>query len=224
MDSFEYRPHSSCYEYIVTSLPLLSQNWKENPKLEAEKIVSGIKELCSYKDALLIDMMTKAADSSQLNMDFYAEAAGSANRFIREYFDFDRQMRNCKVRYLNRALGRPETEGIVTLSGEEGVEYLKGKPHRGEEENFDVEDIKLITEVLDRKDLLERENGLDSIMWEKIDRISSFDVFNMNAVLAFIAKLNIINRWLKLDESTGREMFRKLVGEVRATFKGVDFK
>ena len=33
----------------------------------------------------------------------------------------------------------------------------------------------------------------------------------------------IIQRWLKLDEQTGREMFRRLVEEVRGTFKGVEY-
>ena len=36
-------------------------------------------------------------------------------------------------------------------------------------------------------------------------------------------KMMIIRRWLILDEATGREMFKKLVDEVRGTFKGVEY-
>ncbi len=45
----------------------------------------------------------------------------------------------------------------------------------------------------------------------------------MNVILSFILKLHIIDRWHILDEQTGREMFRKLVDEVRGTFKGVEY-
>ena len=38
-----------------------------------------------------------------------------------------------------------------------------------------------------------------------------------------VAKMMIIRRWLILDEETGRIMFKKLVDEVRGTFKGVEY-
>ena len=61
------------------------------------------------------------------------------------------------------------------------------------------------------------------MMWNKIDELNTFDYFNVSTVLGYIAKLKIIDRWLKLDEATGREMFRQLVSEIRGTFKGVEF-
>ena len=60
-------------------------------------------------------------------------------------------------------------------------------------------------------------------MWKKIDEINTFDYFNVSALLGYIAKLKIIDRWMALDEATGREMFRKLVDEIRGTFNGVEF-
>ena len=49
------------------------------------------------------------------------------------------------------------------------------------------------------------------------------NLFDIHVVLAFIVKLHIVNRWLKLDENTGREMFRILVDEVLGTFKGLNY-
>ena len=45
-----------------------------------------------------------------------------------------------------------------------------------------------------------------------------------HAILGFLAKLKITDRWLKLDPATGRKLFRRFTEEVRATFKGVDFE
>ena len=42
-------------------------------------------------------------------------------------------------------------------------------------------------------------------------------------MLAYVAKLHIVNRWLALDQEKGRELFRQLVSEVRGTFKGVKY-
>ena len=59
--------------------------------------------------------------------------------------------------------------------------------------------------------------------WEKIDEITLFDYLNFDKILGITVKMMIIRRWLTLDEATGREMFKKLVDEVRGTFKGVEY-
>ena len=56
-----------------------------------------------------------------------------------------------------------------------------------------------------------------------MDSLSTFHYFDLTAVLAYVAKLHIADRWLALDEARGRELFRKLVDEVRGTFKGVHY-
>lgn len=208
MSDFEYRPGTTCYEYVVASLPVLSQDWKANPAINVEGIVNDIKEQCSRKDVSIIDLFLKGYEQESLTKEFYTDASKNENRFIKEFFAFDRLVRNCKVKYLNSSLGLPETEGLMVLDKEDAA---------------NEETVSLIMEVLQKEDLLERENALDALMWQHIDHLTSWDYFNMNTILGFLAKLKIIDRWLKLDEQKGREMFRKLVGEVKGTFKGVEF-
>ena len=54
-------------------------------------------------------------------------------------------------------------------------------------------------------------------MWEKADSLTELDLFDIDIILAFIAKIEIADRWSKLDEDTGRELFRRLVNEIRNT-------
>ena len=77
--------------------------------------------------------------------------------------------------------------------------------------------------VLYGDNLIDRELGLDELMWNKISELNIFEYFNINVLLGYISKLKIIGRWLSLDEKTGKEMFRRLVEEIRGTFKGVEF-
>ena len=68
-----------------------------------------------------------------------------------------------------------------------------------------------------------RERALDDVSWDKISSLETFHYFDITAVLAYVAKLHIVNRWLALDEQKGRELFRRLVQEVKGTFKGVNY-
>ena len=71
--------------------------------------------------------------------------------------------------------------------------------------------------VLEQSDILSRERGLDKLLWEKAEELTRMDLFDIDVILSFIAKLKITDRWNKLDPRTGREMFRKLVQEIRNT-------
>ena len=201
------------YYYLIAGLPALSKDWKFSEGISVESIISEIKERCTKKDNALIDILLDGFDDKKLNHDFYRKAVNSGNIFIREYFRSDLHVRNAKVRYLNKALGRDSEQDTIKRTEDEpeikGLEEFNEAPQ--------------VEAALNTDDILGREKALDDLMWEKIDSLTTFDYFDLNAILGFIAKLHIINRWLKLDEATGREMFKKLVDEVRGTFKGVQY-
>lgn len=191
------------YEYIIASLPDITQDWKESEDMPADSIVSWIKENCSARDRELIGFLEKGFSPENLDMEFYREALSHRNAFLREYFRFDLNVRNAKVSYLNKALGR-SAETDIFLRDEEEFE---------EEAKTDA--------VLATDDILARERGIDDLMWEKIDNLTTYDYFDIEAILGFIAKLQIVMRWRRLDPQTGREMFSRLVNEVRGSYTGV---
>lgn len=195
------------YEYIVASMPDIRPGWNFGDK-GPDVYIGEIRELCSDRDRELVDLLLSGYDDSNLNEEFYRKVTAHRNRFIREYFSFDMNVRNMKVQYLNRSLGRPAEKDVMVLS----------------EEPAEFGEAPAVAAVLSKEDILSRERGLDDIMWEKIDSITTFDYFDIEAILGFIAKLQIVARWFRLDEQQGREMFRKLVEEVRGTFKGVEYE
>ncbi len=196
------------YHYIIASLPVLSHDWKPGEHTP-DAIRSEILEQCSAKDRRTIELLENGFSDENLTADFYRSALADRNRFIRDYFRFDLNVRNAKVRYLNEALGRDPKKDVIVLD--------EDKPQD------EFEEVSRLDAVLHGKDILERERGIDDLMWEKIDEMTTYDYFDIEAILGFLAKLHIVERWYILDEKTGREMFRKLVDEVRGTFKGVRF-
>ena len=203
------------YEYIVASLPDITTGWKFGEK-GPEDYIEEIASLCSDKDRKLIEFLMSGYLEENLNAGFYSEALTHKDAFIREYFRFDLNVRNAKVKYLNKALGR-DAEKDVLLFGEDTPQAVLDVAAEEFEEAADLETI------LNTGDILSRERGIDDLMWEKIDSLTTFNYFDIDAILGFITKLNIVARWYRLDEQTGREMFKKLVDEVRGTFKGVEY-
>ena len=195
------------YEYIIAGLPVVDSGFKFTDRTP-DDFIAEIREQLDRKDNALVD----GYDADKLDADFYRKAITHSNRFLREFFSFDLNLRNAKVKFLNKALSRAADKDVMVLMDEK--EEVVELPFEQENE---------VAEALRKDDLLSREKALDDLVWAKISDITVFDTFNIDAVLAFIAKMQVTARWFRLDEQKGREMFRKLSDEVRGTFKGVNY-
>ena len=203
------------YEYIVASLPDITTGSKFGEK-GPEDYIEEIVSLCSDKDRKLIEFLMSGYLEENLNAGFYGEALTHKDAFIREYFRFDLNVRNAKVKYLNKALGREADKDVLTFPEDTAQPILDAIAE-------EFEEAAALETILNTGDILSRERGIDDLMWEKINSLTIFNYFDIDAILGFITKLNIVARWYRLDEQTGREMFKKLVDEVRGTFKGVEY-
>ncbi len=192
------------YYYIVASLPAISQDWKFG-EASAQAIIQEIRDRSTSKDAALIDFVVSGFTDENLTQEFYQKAFALKNNFLQAYYSFDLSVRNAKVRYLNKALGRDADRDVIKV------------------ELPEFEGAAQISAILSLKDILERERAIDDFYWNKLNALCEQHYFDMTVILSFIFKLHIIDRWHILDEQTGREMFRKLVDEVRGTFKGVEY-
>ena len=210
------------YEYIISSLPFLTADYKYAQGTGFADVLAEIRRDLDEKDQQALQFLLDGFDQKNLDADFYAAALSRKEPFLREYFRFDLNLRNAKVRFLNRELGREPERDVLSGKGSEEDEGLDIDLYRFR--GGDFEEASRVEAVLSGRDLLAREKGLDNIIWEKIDSLALFHSFDLTAVLAYVAKLHIVDRWLALEEETGRELFRKLVDEVRGTFKGVDYK
>ncbi|CCX54415.1 putative uncharacterized protein [Bacteroides sp. CAG:1060] len=191
------------YEYIVASLPVIEPGSRLGSSSAANALIDDIREQLSNKDNALVTMLLDGFDPEKLNAGFYRACLGSGSRFLREYFLFDLFLRNTKVEYLNASLGRPEGKDVLLLE---------------ELEDYEFEQKEEIVEILSGTDIIGREKGLDMAIWEHVEEVTTMDVFDMDAILGFIARLKIIDRWDKLDPETGAELFRRLIKEIRATY------
>ena len=210
----------SNFEYIISSLPYLTMDFKYAGQAGFNSVISDIKRDLDEKDQGLVEFLLKGFSDKELNADFYAAALKHRNRFLREYFRFDLNLRNAKVRYLNAQLGREPDQDLMTGEDPEAEDVdIDGFRFTGGE----FEEALKVDNILADQDLVSREKGLDDVLWDKIDSLATFHYFDIEAVLAYIAKLRIVTRWLNLDEEVGRDVFRRLLKDVRGTYKGVKY-
>lgn len=141
---------------------------------------------------------------------YYARCARSRSRFLRDWSAFDRTLRNLTAAVTARALGRPVEE--ATVGGGEIVGQLRRSSAsdfglRGELPWLDT----LLTAVGEEQNLLEKEHRIDLVRWNEAEELSAFDYFDLDAVIAYLVRINIVARWSALDPTRGRALFERLM-------------
>ena len=144
---------------------------------------------------------------------YYEECAQSKCRFLREWSSFDRTLRNILAAAVARSQSRPIEE--VTIGEGDVVEQLQRSSAadfglRGEYAFVDG----VIVAVNDEQNLLEKERKIDLIRWNEAGELVTFDYFDINAVMAYLVKVNMVARWSVLDVRHGREMFERLLADL----------
>ena len=208
------------YHYIIASLPVISKGY-EDKSLDLEKITAEIKEQCSESDVLSIDLFNKGFDGSALNEAFFEEVLKSKSRLTRLYYLLERNIRNMKVKaaaakLYSAAEAEKKIEQYSILPKEDIYEDYR-QPTDTEAE-LSHSDIQTLNSIFSDEDIMNKEKRLDDFKWEKINEFTTLDFFNIDAILAFLAKAHLTERWLHLDVNNGKHLFRKLVDEVRGTY------
>lgn len=144
---------------------------------------------------------------------YYAVCSRAGSRFLREWSAFDRNLRNVTAAVTARAAGR--AIGEVTVGGGDVVEQLERSSAadfglRGELPYIDG----VIAAVNDEANLVEKEHKVDLIRWGEAVELATFDYFDIDAILSYLCRVNIVARWTQLDAARGREMFARLVAEL----------
>lgn len=194
----------SNYHYIIVGLPDLVPDFGSQ-SFSYDEVSAVIRANLSKKDNKLVDWLEFGLAEDNLHHYFYHRAENLKNNFLSKYFALDRYIRNAQVHLLSKTVGQ------------DSEKYMMG--------DFDIEndDYKEIAKIFEISNIIEREQALDKFRWNKISEINLYHYFDIDVILAFLLKGKIVERWIKLDQTKGAELFEQLVSEVRGTFTGINF-
>jgi hypothetical protein len=72
---------------------------------------------------------------------------------------------------------------------------------------------------------MQREKAIDMLKWDWLDENTFFNYFTIEKLISYYIKLEMIERWIKLDPETGREFFKKLIKDLESGYEfPEDFK
>lgn len=154
---------------------------------------------------------------NQLTDLYYDFTTGLENSFAREWYAFEKELTNiltasnCKRYQLDiepELIGSDEiTEKLARSNARDfgiGTEFPK---------------MEQILRAIDETELLEKEKKIDLIKWEFLDEKTFFHYFTVERIFAYLLKLEMTDRWIKLDKKTGEELFERILKDLESANK-----
>ncbi len=185
----------------------------QRPSRLVEPLAKVVRAYASPESEDAEDMDLTQPFAKALMSAYYKVCAASSSRLLREWSNTDRIIRNIVAATLARQQGVAIDTVVV---GEDSVTESLSRSSAadfGLRAEFPFVE-QLVAAVADEHNMIEKERKIDNIRWAELSELSTFDYFDLNAVIAYLVKVNMVARWAALDRKVGREMFDRLVSEL----------
>lgn len=203
------------YEYLLAGLPELRAG--ADTPIDLEKLLVLLDECLTASDKKLLELVQRRPEDDEQAEALYDEGLKARNRFVREWFAFNRDMNNVLVASICRKHGFDVRKKIVGQG--EVAEKLRSNPQQKDfglgEVMDNYEDILALTQI---DDLMAREKAMDAIRFEWLQERTMFDFFSIEQVLAYYLQAEMLHRWSILTVEEGERVFRNIVADMK---KGV---
>jgi hypothetical protein len=148
------------------------------------------------------------AEVNELYGLFYDHVRREASTsLLRDYFQFEKDLRNVLVAVRARRQDLSPADHLVG-SGEL-VEQLGGS----NADDFGLgQDLPWIESLLDVQDPLQLEDTVEQVLWDHLEERIQQKNFEFDVVLAYLLKLQLLEKRLALSEERGMEIVRELEG------------
>ena len=229
------------YEYLIAGFEDIALN--EPVQTSEQKLLELLDEQLSASDkellallrrknddeavlALLEDdaVLDRKAELSLSDEDFrtqllYEQGLKCKNKFVRDWFAYNMDVNNVLAAAVAIKHGM-DVQKVIVGDNDVAQELRKGGS-LGKNARLAalVPDLKEVVELAEIGDLLEREKHIDALRWQWLEERTLFEVFNIEAVLAYYLKAAILHRWDNLTVEQGEQVFRAMVADMK---KGVN--
>ena len=139
------------------------------------------------------------------------------SRMMRNWYKFNLDLTNILTALLAREQGWNVRDFI---KGEGEVQEMicdnKTKDFNLAQE---LDYIPQLMKIVEEEDPVRKEKMIDAFKWIWLDERTFFEPFSMEAVFAYLCKLEMQQRWAKLDVEQGKETFQRIIDDLRSQAK-----
>ena len=139
------------------------------------------------------------------------------NKFIREWNQLNLNITNILTAMLARKQGWNVADFIK--GDGEVQEMIRENKTKDFDLTHEFDYVKSLVQIVDEEDPVKKEKMIDAFKWLWLDEKTFFNPFSLEAVYAYICKLEMQYRWAKLDPETGKETFKQIIENLRGEAK-----
>ena len=148
---------------------------------------------------------------------YYDHLMKSDSKFVRNYAEFVMNVKNLETALTCRKYGKevaPEIIGDNVFS-----KALRTSNSKDFGLAMEFPYVEKVISLMGNTNLVERERGLDLLLWDYIEEAVVYEYFSMDNVLSFMLELMIVERWSKMSSESGRKVFMEVVDKFRKSFE-----
>ncbi len=139
------------------------------------------------------------------------------SRMMRRWYKLNLDITNILTAMLARSQGWSVGDFI---KGEGEVqEMIRENKTKDFNLGLEFDYVPQLMKIVDEEDPVRKEKMIDAFKWIWLDERTFFEPFSMEAVFAYLCKLQMQERWAKLDIEQGKETFRKIIDDLRGEAK-----
>ena len=145
---------------------------------------------------------------------YYDYATASSNKFVAQWFAFNRNVNNILVAFTARKYRMNIAD--VVIGDDEVAGTLRTSAARDFELSGALDYFEAVQRLSENGKLQEREHQLDELRWRWLDDNSVFNYFTVERLFVFLQKLIIIERWDVLDADEGMKRYNEMIAELKS--------
>ena len=210
----------------------------KNPKADIEQwgnfSIEQLRDLITNATELNFNVHSYPAFMSNFarEYDFNKDKAGYYPEDEMAYLFLDYAIRTCPSRMMRRWYKlNLDITNILTAMLARGQGWSVGDFIKGEGEvqemirenktkdfnlGQELDYIPQLMKIVDEEDPVRKEKLIDAFKWIWLDEHTFFEPFSMEAVFAYLCKLEMQQRWAKLDVEQGKETFQTIINNLRS--------
>ena len=152
----------------------------------------------------------KLSWENQLTWEYYRYLKDLKNKFLSEFFSFEWNLKNVMTGLMARKNDRPVEGELI------GDDMITNSIRKSHARDFGIAnefpEVENLINISEKTSLLEREKEIDLLKWKHIDQLNTFNYFTIEVILGHVLKTEMVDRWLQLDEETGRKCSKNATG------------
>ena len=154
-----------------------------------------------------------AIPEDMMSLCYYEWAMQCQDRFVSDWFTLNFNMTNVLTALLARKNGW--NVGDYVLGDGEIAEMLRMNKSKDFDLSKEYDFIDDLMKIVDEQDPVQKEKRIDAFKWVWLEERTFDDFFSLDALFAYLCKVEMVERWERLDVEQGKATFKQIIEDLR---------